>query len=95
MTDSSKPDRLLRAWIALVILSGVSALAAALVNAGIDPRITGTLVMLLALMKARVILSRYLGLDTAPSWRAGFNLTLTLFCIVLLGLYLIPFVGSK
>lgn len=90
MTRTGEPDKLLRAWIALVLLSGVSAVAAGLVNAGVDARVTGSLVMLLALMKARVILSRYLGLDAAPSWRPGVNLTILLFCLLLLGLYLVP-----
>lgn len=79
-----------RAWITLVVLSGLSTLAAALVNRGVDIRLTGTMVLILALLKARVILARYLGLAEAPSWRRGFNLVLSLFCAVLLGLYLIP-----
>lgn len=90
MNTAAKPDKLSRAWVTLLMLSGVSAIAAHLVNAGIDARISGSLVMVLALLKSRVILSRYLGLDAAPSWRAGFNLTLALFCLLLLGLYLVP-----
>ena len=57
-------------------------------DAGIDRRIMGGVVLMLALLKARVILSRYLGLWRAPSWRRGFNLSLTAFCLTLLGLYL-------
>lgn len=92
MEKTAGPDRILRAWVALVVLSLASAIAAWLVNAGLDPRLTGSVVLFLALMKARVILARYLGLDGAPSWRAGFNLVLTLFCLLLLGLYLVPLI---
>ncbi|EPX81477.1 cytochrome C oxidase subunit IV family protein [Litoreibacter arenae] len=85
-----KPDTLTRAWIALIVFSALSMVAAGLVNNGFDQRLTGSLVLALALLKARVILSRYLGLADAPSWRRGFNLALTLFCLILLGLYLFP-----
>lgn len=83
-------DPLNKAWFALVALSGASAVVAELAIGGLDRRVVGAVVLLLALMKARVILSRYLGLAEAPSWRRGFNLVLTLFCLLLLGLYLIP-----
>lgn len=83
-----KTDPLTCAWIILIFLSVLSAFAAELVNASIDRRITGVMVLILALFKARVILSRYLGLWAAPSWRRGFNLSLTAFCLLMLGLYL-------
>ena len=83
-------DPLNKAWFALVALSGASAVVAELAIGGLDRRVVGAVVLLLALMKARVILSRYLGLAEAPSWQRGFNLVLTLFCLLLLGLYLIP-----
>ncbi|MFX0546837.1 cytochrome C oxidase subunit IV family protein [Roseovarius sp. S1116L3] len=85
-----RPDPLVRAWLTLLFLSAVSTVAAAAITAGYDARIAGGIVLLLALMKARVILSRYLGLAEAPSWRRGFNLSLTLFMLGALGLYLIP-----
>ncbi|WP_226779067.1 cytochrome C oxidase subunit IV family protein [Oceaniglobus trochenteri] len=84
------PPPLERAWLALILLSGASTVLAELVDSGFDTRITGSIVMLLAFLKARVILSRYLGLAAAPRWRGGFNLCLGLFCIALLGLYLAP-----
>lgn len=83
-----KTAPLTRAWILLIALGILSVVAAGLVDAGIDRRITGAMVLLLALFKARVVLSQYLGLWAAPSWRRGFNLTLTAFCLLLLGLYL-------
>ncbi|RKF13507.1 nitric oxide reductase F protein [Roseovarius spongiae] len=86
----TRPDKLTFAWISLLVLSGATTIVAELVNLGFDPRVTGTLVLFLALMKARIILARYLGLAEAPSWRRGFNLALSLFCLLLLGLYLGP-----
>ena len=83
-----KTAPLTRAWILLIALGILSVVAAGLVDVGIDRRITGAMVLLLALFKARVVLSQYLGLWAAPSWRRGFNLTLTAFCLLLLGLYL-------
>ncbi len=85
-----RSDPLTRAWLALIALSGLSALAAAAIGRGYDARIAGGIVLLLALIKARVILSRYLGLADAPSWRRGFNAVLALFMLVALGLYLAP-----
>lgn len=82
------PDILSRAWLMLMALSGGSAVVAELVGSGLDRRLAGAMIILLALLKARIILSRYLGLSQAPTWRRGFNLSLSLFCLMLLGLYL-------
>ena len=38
----------------------------------------------------RLILTRYLGLANAPFWRRGFDVTLGLFVLLLLALYLVP-----
>lgn len=81
-------DTLSRAWLLLLALSGGSAVVAELVGTGFDRRLAGALIIMLALMKARIILSRYLGLAQAPTWRRGFSLSLALFCLLLLGLYL-------
>ena len=79
-----------RAWLTLMLLSAASTLIAAFVSAGIAPAAIGAAILALAWMKSRVILSRYLGLCRAPSWRAGFNWVLGLYCLLLLGLYLVP-----
>lgn len=84
---------LTRAWIVLLALSGGSTLIAAAVTAGIAPVIAGAAILMLAWLKSRVILSRYLGLWQAPAWRAGFNAVIGLYCLLLLGLYLIPAVA--
>ncbi|SHJ74097.1 hypothetical protein SAMN05444000_11290 [Shimia gijangensis] len=84
-----KTDTLSKAWIWLIALSGGSAVVAVFVEQGMDRRIAGSVILALALLKSRTILSRYLGLSEAPSWRRGFNMVLTFYCVVLLGLYLI------
>ena len=82
-------DALTKAWIWLIALSGGSAIVSLMVGQGMDRRLAGAAILFLALLKSRTILSRYLGLVDAPSWRRGFNLVLTFFCALLLALYLI------
>ena len=82
-------DTLTKAWIWLIALGGGSAVVAVLVGEGLDRRIAGAAILLLALLKSRTILSRYLALDEAPSLRRGFNLVLSIFFALLLALYLI------
>jgi hypothetical protein len=74
---------LTRAWGALV---GLSLLAAAF-SAGLPTRVAAPVIVLLALFKARLILSDYLDLRSAPAWRRGFTMVLVLFCGLVLGLY--------
>ena len=65
-----------RAWVWLVALSVASTGLAASGLAG--PAFVVS-VLALAGLKARVILSRYLGLAAAPGWQRGFDLGLGLF----------------
>lgn len=84
------PDPLLRAWAALIGLSlGSAALSLWPWPPALSP-FAGTLILALAWLKARVILARYLGLAAAPFWRRGFEIALAAFCLLLLGLYLLP-----
>ncbi|MEP3047025.1 MAG: hypothetical protein ABJL55_03195 [Roseibium sp.] len=83
-------DPILRAWLSLLALSAASVLVAFLVPAGLNQAVIGSVILLLAWMKVRLILSRYLGLWQAPSWKSGFNWVLGFYCLLLLGLYLIP-----
>ena len=76
--------------MALIALSGGSALVSMLVGNGLNRSLAGTAILLLALLKSRVILSRYLGLWQAPRWLRGFSITLSFFAVLLLGLYLVP-----
>ncbi len=91
MTMTRNP--LTRAWFALLLLSFGSTLIAATLGHGVAPPVAGALILLLAWLKAQVILSRYLALWQAPVWRAGFNWVLGFYCLLLLGLYLIPAVS--
>lgn len=84
-----KIDALTKSWIWLIALSGGSAIVAMFVEHGMDRRIAGAVILALAMQKSRTILSGYLGLSQAPTWRRGFNMVLTFYCCVLLGLYLV------
>jgi hypothetical protein len=81
-----------KAWILLLALSGGSTVLSVAVARG---ALTGTAVTLggaailaLAWAKARTILNAYLRLDEAPAFRRGFGLTLALYALLLLALYL-------
>lgn len=80
------------AWGALIVLSlGATLLSFAEIWA-IWPIPAGIAVLALAWLKARIILSQYLGLVAAPSWRRGFEFALAALCLLLLGLYLLPII---
>ncbi|WP_371227274.1 nitric oxide reductase F protein [Roseovarius sp. 2305UL8-3] len=85
-----KATSILRAWIWLVGLS----LGSTAITLWVWPEsltwLAGCVILCLAWAKARVILSRYLGLCNAPFWQRGFDIALGLFCLVLLGLFLVP-----
>ncbi|WP_306116761.1 MULTISPECIES: nitric oxide reductase F protein [unclassified Roseovarius] len=78
------------AWLMLVGLSLGSTLLSLPVMDHAPAAALGLGVLLIAGFKARIILTRYLGLADAPFWRRGFDISLTLFCALLLGLYLAP-----
>lgn len=82
-------DPLTKAWIWLVVLSAGSAVVAILVSMGVDRRIAGAMILTLALLKSRTILSQYLGLCNAPFWRRGMNIALAVFCGLIFVLYLV------
>lgn len=83
-------DTTTRAWAGLLLMSAASVLIAAGFTDRLSAGATGALVLVFAWMKARVVLSRYLGLWQAPTWLSGFNWVLGLFCLLLLGLFLVP-----
>jgi len=78
------------AWLALMGLSIATVLVTAGGTAAFGEALFGGLLLLLAWAKVRIILSRYLGLSQAPSWLAGFSRVTGLYCLLLLGLYLVP-----
>lgn len=83
-------DPILRAWGWLVALSlGSTAITLWHWPPGLTV-LAGMAILFLAWAKARVILDTYLGLAAAPFWRRGFGLSLGIFCLLLLGLYLAP-----
>lgn len=83
-------DPLTRAWLALIALGlATTALAARIGETGSTPWL-GALILAIALLKMRLILTRYLGLAEAPFWRRGFTATLAAFVLLLLALYLVP-----
>jgi hypothetical protein len=82
-------DPLLRAWLALLVLStaGTGVAVRQSATSSLAPWL-GALVLLFAGIKARLILVRYLGLAKSPSWRKGFTVLLVLLLGLLLGLFL-------
>jgi len=86
-------DPLLRGWLMLIGLSLGSTGVAIWPLAGGLRVASGAVVLLLALIKTRIILSRYLGLAAAPFWRRGFNAVLGIYVLLLLGLYLVPWLS--
>lgn len=92
-----RKDRLFQAWVMLLAFSAVSTAVAVLIDRGNAQGATGWVnaaagaaILGLALIKGRIILSRYLGLESTRFWRRGFNFGLTLYALVLLALYLAP-----
>ena len=77
-------------WAWLIVLSGGSAIIAYAINHGVNRQLAGVAILCLALFKARLILSRYLGLAEVPGWLTGFFSVIGLTCLLILGLYLIP-----
>jgi hypothetical protein len=83
-------DPLIRAWALLIALGLATTAIAALGPEAGAPLALGALILAIAFLKMRLILTRYLGLANAPFWRRGFDATLALFVLLLLGLYAVP-----
>ncbi|MCW2307741.1 hypothetical protein [Rhodobium gokarnense] len=86
-------DPLICAWILLIALCLGSTAIALAVGSGLGPvalTAAGAAILLLSWLKARLILNAYLGLAAAPFWRKGFEITLALYALLLLGLYVAP-----
>ncbi|MEC9472622.1 MAG: cytochrome C oxidase subunit IV family protein [Pseudomonadota bacterium] len=77
-------------WIALLGLSAATVLVTTGGTGHFSPALFGGLLLLLAFIKARIILSRYLGLWQAPAWLSGFSWVIGFFCLLLLVLYVAP-----
>lgn len=85
-----RPDSITRAWLQLLFLSIVSVFLVSGPALLPGPVVTGALVLVAAWLKARVVLSQYLGLCQAPRWQSGFNWFLGAHCLLLLALYIAP-----
>lgn len=72
-------------WLILIALSAVSTAIAA---SGATGAALTLAVLILAGLKARVILSAYLGLNAVPGWQRGFDLGLTLLLALMAALAL-------
>ena len=83
-----KPGALHMAWGMLMALSLASTLLSVPAIWLVWPVAAGVGVLILAWLKARIILKHYLGLSVAPGWQRGFDITLAIFLALLLGLYL-------
>jgi hypothetical protein len=81
-------------WRALAVLIalGVATTAIAVLKDGSGPVWTAGAAVLLVLagLKAEIILSRYLALRVAPAWLRGFRAALVLLIAILYTLWLIP-----
>ncbi|WP_282610957.1 hypothetical protein [Pelagibius sp. Alg239-R121] len=71
-------------------MSLASTVAAFSVSAGLAGPFAGSVILLLAYLKARVVLAQYLGLSAAPFWYRGFKLVIGGYMLLLLSLYVIP-----
>ncbi|MCG7520968.1 cytochrome C oxidase subunit IV family protein [Ruegeria sp. Ofav3-42] len=80
------PNALTSTWLSLLALSLATALLTLL---SAPPELVGAGILILALIKARVILARYLDLAESPAWLCGFTMVLTGFSVVIFALYLI------
>ena len=82
---------LTRAWVMLLALSAASTVLSIAVTQGtlgaVLPTAIGAAVLILAWAKARIILGAYLRLREAPAIQRGFALSLGLYALLLLGLY--------
>ncbi|MFV0475394.1 MAG: cytochrome C oxidase subunit IV family protein [Pikeienuella sp.] len=75
-------DPLTRTWLGLIALT-----AATTALAAFDGRLAAAGLSLLAWLKARAILGRYLHLGAAPGWLGAFALPLGFWLMALAGLY--------
>ncbi|RDD94252.1 hypothetical protein DTW92_17930 [Paracoccus pantotrophus] len=75
-------DILVRNWLWLLAL-----IVATVVVAGVSGMAATALLVVLAWLKARLILGGFLHLDRAPGWLGAFTVPLAIWLAVLWGLY--------
>lgn len=80
---------LIKAWLALIALSFGTVLIASDAVSGRGGMLAGAAVLVLAGLKARVILGRYLGLSGSRFWTRTFDLAIGIFLALAFALYVI------
>ena len=85
--------RLIHAWLLLLALSVATTLLTFVNAGGSANRLVGATVLVLAGIKGRVILARYLGLETTRFWTRTFDFALVLFLMIAFGLYMVSASG--
>jgi hypothetical protein len=81
------PRDIIAAWGALIVLSLGTALLATAELMGHGKTAVAAGVLILAALKARVILTRYLGLACSRFWTRAFDLVIGLFLAIAFALY--------
>jgi hypothetical protein len=79
---------LVQAWAALVVLSLGTVVLSSIGTAGQRGAFVAAGVLVLAWLKARVILGRYLGLAGSRFWTRTFGLVIGMFLVLSFALYL-------
>lgn len=87
MTELSQKLRL-RAWVALIVLTGLGTVLSLVPGVGRASDLAGLAILALAWAKTRIILLDYLGLRAAPSWRRGGVAALSFVALLFAGLYM-------
>lgn len=80
---------LVQAWVALLILSFGTVLIASTGRSALSAGWIAGSVLILAGLKGRIILARYLGLSGSRFWTRAFDLVLVLFLAVAFAVYLL------
>jgi len=80
---------LVQAWVALLILSFCTVLIASTGKSALAAGWIAASVLILAGLKARIILARYLGLAGSRFWTRVFDLVVGLFLAIAFGVYLL------
>lgn len=78
---------LIHAWLLLLVLSAATALLTLVDLNGTSGTMIGAVVLILAGIKARVILARYLRLDTSRFWTRVFDMALGFFLALAFAFY--------
>lgn len=80
---------LTQAWITLVVLSVVTTGLTLVSEHGTSRKLLIAVILAIAAVKARIILTRYLNLSQSPFWTRVFDIIGTVFFALLYGIYLV------